>query len=78
MNLPQGYTATDGLTCPVDPSTFVDCIVRTDAGLGHSGVMRAQYQDWVAADHPGGIGAVVGYCLAFQGQAIDLDARWAE
>jgi hypothetical protein len=78
MNLPDGYTATDGLTCPVTPSTTVDCIVRTSEGLGHSGPMRAQYQDWIAADFPGGIGAVVGYRLADQGEIIDTVSRWAE
>ena len=81
MSIPEGYTAHDGGDCPVEPDTFVDCIIRTSEGLGHSGVMRAKLHEWNASKHPDGIGAVVGYRLGYKGEQLPdghLHLRWEE
>jgi hypothetical protein len=77
MNLPQGYIPHAGEGCPVDGDQFVDCIIRTSEGLGHSGAIRARYHDW-AQDVPGGLGHIVGYRIAAANETIDLHQRWPE
>lgn len=79
MNLPEDYTAYDGKGCPVDPDDYVDLIIRTAEGLGHSGIMRAKLHDW-EQDEPDGLGHVVGYRLAERGEPLPdghLTKRWA-
>ena len=81
IGLPEGFIAHDGGECPIDPDTYVDCIIRTSEGLGHSGVARAKLHEWDELQHPGGIGAVVGYRLAQKGELLPdghLHLRWPE
>lgn len=79
MTLPKNYLRHKGGGCPVDPEQFVDCIVRTAEGFGHSGVMRAKLHEWRASEHPDGIGAVVGYRLSSKAEILPrakLLERW--
>lgn len=74
--LPKGYKRYDGKGCPVDGDVRVDVIVRTNEGLGHSGVCRAKLHDWERPD--GEVGNVVGYRLVQGNEQIDVYARWPE
>lgn len=78
IGLPEGYTEHDGGECPLEPYVYVDCIIRTSEGLGHSGAVRAELHDWIHVNHEGGVGAVMGYRIAHRGDAVDLRARWSE
>lgn len=79
--IPEGYTAHDGGERPVDENEFVDCIIRTSEGLGHSGVMRAKMHEWDSSKHPDGIGAVVAYRIGYKGERLPEELqtlRWEE
>jgi hypothetical protein len=81
MALPDGYKRHTGKSCPVEIESFVDCIIRTAEGLGHSGVMRAKLHDWNPSSHPKGIGAVVAWRPAQRHEIIPLSVlkrRWSE
>jgi hypothetical protein len=81
--IPEGYIEHDGGECPVAPDQFVNCIIRTSEGLGHSQITRARLHEWASSKHPGGIGAVVAY-KTFDGPVhheqagINLHHRWPE
>lgn len=78
LTFPEDYIAHDGGECPVDPETFVDCIIVTCHNddpndcemhaLGHSGIMRAKYHVWPWSEHPDGRGRVVAYRLDHSGE----------
>lgn len=72
--LPEGYLAHDGGECPVLPNAYVDCIIRTDEGLGHSGVGMAKLHDWTLS----GIGSVAGWRPGVHGEHVDRIIRWPE
>lgn len=75
--LPEGFIAHGGGECPVDPESYVEPLIQTSEGLGSGGVCKARMHDWVAANHPDGLGAVIAYRPASAGEepALDLRAR---
>lgn len=80
MDLPENYIPYDGLGCPVEPNQYVDLIIRTKEGLGHSGIMQARLHDWTQ-NQIDGIGHVVAYRLSQRGEQLPpehLLRRWAE
>lgn len=75
MELPEGFTLHDGGPCPVDADSYVEPLIQTSEGLGSGGVAKARMHDWVAANHPDGLGAVIAYRPASAGEEPALDPR---
>lgn len=70
MELPEGYLPhKEEAPCPLEANDYCDCVILTEEGLGHSGIMKAKMHDWEAT----GMGSVVGYRLAKQGESLSPD-----
>lgn len=75
MRLPRGFKAHDGGECPLDPDAYVETLIQTSEGVGSGGVAQARVHDWVAANHPGGLGAVLAYRMAVKDEEAHFHAR---
>jgi hypothetical protein len=75
--IPKGYKPYDGKGCPTNPEQYVDLIIRTAEGFGHSGAVRARLHDW-EQNESDGLGHVVAWREADRWEEIDLRARWPE
>lgn len=77
FKFPKGFKKHNGKGCPVDETTYVETIIRTDDGFGSGGVTQAKYHDWINEAHvpQGGLGEVVGYRLADRGETPKFAAH---